>query len=413
MLLFARTPAILALILWSASSCLAADKPLQKVPQREHFAFCNCFEYLDGPRLEAMSGRSPNLAWDERGNIYFFATFWYGAIRCIRTDGRVVTIAGNDYWTPDLNLSEGPASAFPSPTGGSGTNFSYPSGGIAVQGAPDEGEDKGCIYVASHHGGIYRIFRNKSKNNRWWFAQAIGFGKAAVPRKRGETVAAKSVNLSYVSNLQIGLNGRLQLFVKGSFLEYHDGKLTCLLGPEDYVGKADNGGPRQSCSEGYLAGDGSFYLGTYYDGEGYGSRGVAIYRAKLANGIVKVEPVAKAQSSQPRDGNALTEAGWFCGPHFAFGRNEARYQPPNVVFTSSHDEATLRRILDGRSATLCSDGQWREVTKGDPKTTPWWFHMCRIGPDGTFYQIYRGGDWGTDQRMYRITGIDSTRPTAK
>lgn len=115
-----------------ATEGAAADPPT-KAPQREHFAFCNLFEYLDGSKLEAMSGKSPNLAWDERGNIYFFATFWYGAIRCcIWTDGRIVTITGNDYWTPHLNLREGPASAFPPPTGGSWINYSYP-GGIAVR----------------------------------------------------------------------------------------------------------------------------------------------------------------------------------------------------------------------------------------------------------------------------------------
>ncbi len=381
------------------------------VPRREHFAFLNVYEYLDGPRLEAMSGKSPNISWDDEGNMYFFSTLWYGAIRCIRTDGRVVTISGNDYWMPVLPLTEGPASALPHPAGGTAKNYSYPSGGIAVQGMPDQGADKGCIYVAAASGGVDRVFRNKDHGGRWWFQRIMGTGKAPVPRKRGTSVAAMDVALGWVSRLEIGRNGKLQVFAKGSFLEYENGQLVCLLGPDDYLGKGGEG-PKAPCSEGYLGSDGSFYLGTYYDGEGYGGKGTAIYRVMVSSDGIKVEPLAKSQRGV-QGGDAMTEAGWHCGPHLAAGWNEARYQPPGVLLTSSHDEAALRRIMDGRSAMLCNDGEWRELVGNRNRNTPLWFHMWRIGPNGTGYQIYSGGDWFSDQRLYRITGIDYARPTVR
>jgi hypothetical protein len=194
-------------------------------------------------------------------------------------------------------------------------------------------------------------------------------------------------------------------------LEYENGRLTCLLGPGDYLGKGGDG-PKAPCSEGYLAGDGSFYLGTYYDGEGYAGRGVAIYRVTIAGEEIKVVPLAK-HNKDIKGGDALKEAGWFCGPHFAAGWNDSRYQPSNILLTSSHDEAALRRILDGRSSSLCNDGEWREVAGVRNRDTPSWFHMWRVGPNGTGYQIYSGGDWWSDQRLYRITGIDYGRPTVK
>ena len=384
------------------------------IPTKEVFAFVRMYEYLDGPRLEAMGGKSSNLAWDDKGNMYFFSSFGYGAIRCCRTDGRIVTISGNDYWNPTEYLPEGPASSLGAPTGGRGYHYSYATGDIAVQGIPEDGEDKGCIYVSGGIKGFVRVFRNKAKGNRWWFERIAGAGKAKAPTKRGQSVVAKDVALGRVHYLQFDLDEKLWLFAKGAFFHYKDGELTCILGPDDYLGKGGPG-PEKPCKEGYMGGDGSFYLGTYLTGEGYGATGTAVYRVTISpDEVIKVVPYARAQKrGVVLDGDAMTEASWHCGPHFAPGWNATRYQPANVLIVSANDEAALRRIVDGRTSTLCNDGEWRELVGKRTKTAPLWFHGWRIGPNSTGYQFYSGGDWAGECRLYRITGFDLSKPTVK
>jgi hypothetical protein len=285
-----------------------------------------------------------------------------------------------------------------------------------VQGVPDEGEDQGCIYVSDPRDGVTRIFRNKAQGDRWWFERIAGAGEGKAPTKRGQSVRAKDVALGRARYLQLGLDGKLWIYASGSFLQYENGKLTCLLGPDDYLGKGGEG-PRKPCTEGYLGGDGSFYLGTYHDGEGFGGKGVAVYRVRVSSGTIRVEPYAKSQRGV-RDGDAMKEAGWHCGPHLVPGWNETRYQPPDVLIVSANDEAALRRIVGGRTSTLCMDGEWREVVgKGRHDeggvSRPLWFHAWRVGPDGTGWQVYSGGGWLHEYRLYRLTGIDLSRPTVK
>ena len=380
--------------------------PVKGPPKKDLFAFINQYEYLDGPRLGAMTSRSPKLAWDEKGNMYFFASYWYGAVRCIRTDGRIVPIAGNDYWTLTLPLAEGPASALGNPTGIRGFSFGIPTGCIAVQGTPDEGGEAGSIYVSHMGDGVVRVFRNKAQGNRWWFERIAGGGKGKIPSKRGQSIAAKDVKLGQIGNLQIGLDGKLWVFTGGSFFRYENGKLACLLGPDDYVGQ---GGPTKGCPQGHIGGDGSFYLGFYYYG---GGGGATIWR--VSSDGAKREKFAGVAKRSVRDGDIGTEAGWHCGPHFAPGRNHGLYQPADVFFTGSHDEGALRRIKGGRIASLSLDGEWREfVGKASRKKAPIWFQNWQIGPDGASYRTYAGGDWDNDNRMFRITGIDYAKPTAK
>jgi len=380
-------------------------------PKKELFAFVNQYEYLDGPRLEAMTGRAPKISWDEKGNLYFFPSYWYGAIRCIRTDGRIVPITGNDYWTLTLPLEEGPASTLGNPTGIRGFSYGIGTGCLAVQGAPIEGEEAGCVYVSHVHDGVVRVFRNKAKENRWWFERVAGGGKGGIPSKRGQSVAAKDVKLGQVGNLQVGRDGKLWIFVKGTFLQYENGKLTCLLGIEDYGAKGPKRkGQPEAPAQGYIDGDGFFYMGTYFSGSGYGGKAPAIWRVSPDG--AKVEPLAHSHGST-RDGDAMKEAAWHCGPHFNFGRNDGRYQPPGILFTSCHDEAALRRIMGGRVSTLCKDGEWREIKGKGKKEAYVWFQTWQPGPDGASYEVDSGGDWRNDCRLYRITNIDYAKPTVK
>lgn len=378
---------------------------------KEHFAFAGQQGYLDGPRREAFAGRDARPAFDDQGNIYFFTAFGWGAIRCIRTDGQIVTVTGNDYFTSDLKLVSGPASAFGNPAGVRGFSFGTPSGWLAVAGTPDEGEDKGCIYASDPHAGVARIFRNRDKGNRWWFERIVGGGKERAPRKRGGVVDAREIGLRSVAGLQLNKDKKLCVLGDGSFLEYDGGKLTCLLGPEDYgtSGPRQKNGEAAGPSEGFIGGDGSFYLSFYYSGYTTGSGGTAsIWRASADGG--KMEPFAKDNHNSHRDGDAMKDAGWHCGPHLCPHRNNIMFQPPGVVFTSTHDEDNIRRIRNGRVATLCVDGEWRENPgRGTPpvKAGNQWY----VAPDCAAVRSYSGGDFEWDCRMWMLRNIDWNKST--
>lgn len=388
-----------------------ADEP--KPIAKEHFAFTRTMEYLDGPRREAMAGRDTRSAFDDRGNVYFYSGFGWGAIRCIRTDGRVVTITGNDYFTSDHNLAEGPASAFGNPTGVRGFSFGIPSGWMVAVGVPDEGEDKGCLYASDPHGGVARIFRNKAKGNRWWFERIIGGGAAKAPTKRGAIVGAKDVGFQRITNVQLDKERRLCIIGDGSVFVYADGKLNCLLGPNDYTPfgpKASDGKP-EIPAQGFIGGDGSIYLCTYYNGSGYAGKGPSIWR--ISSDATKVEPIVRDNSPKfgvGKGGDAMTEATWNCGPHLSPNRNGDVHQPAGTIFPSTHDEDTVRRVMNGRVSILCADGEWRENPARDTPVlhagAQWHF-----GPKGMLVRTYSGGDFELDNRMWFYRSVDWARPT--
>jgi hypothetical protein len=94
--------------------------------------------------------------------------------------------------------------------------------------------------------------------------------------------------------------------------------------------------------------------------------------------------------------------------------NDVRYQPADVIFTSSHDEYSLRRVRDGRVSTFCRDGEWRELADKVQtyKQAALWFRNWCPGPGGTAYLTYTGAlTGGGGIRTWRITGIDASKPT--
>jgi len=388
----------------------AGATPVKGPLKREHFAFINQYGHLDGPRREAIAGRGPRIALDAKGNAYFFAAHYYGALRCVRTGGQVVSLSGNDYWNSDMPLTEGPASCLGNPYGVRGMSFGLPTGTLVVKGVPDEGADKGCIYTTDPYKNVVRVFRNKEKNNRWWFERIAGGGKTPAPQKRGQSAVAKEVAFRYMPRLQHDRNGKLVIFVDGAFYHCEAGKLVCLLGPADYKDKGiklKKGPPTPA--EGFLAGDGSFYLGYYYSGAGEASERAAIWRVSPDG--ARVEPYVRdvKHGLNMKDGPAL-KAEFACGPHLRPMINSPLMHPPDILIVSAHDEYALRRVKDGRVATLCKDGEWREFSKKPVllKQSAPWFRNWTPGPNGTAYLVYSGHK---DVRTWLISGIDWGKPT--
>jgi len=160
-------------------------------PVYEHFALVNADGHLDGPRRESVGPIKKVVCCDAKGNIYFMDSNYFTAIRCARVDGMVETISGDDCWGGSLPIQEGPAAFVATFAYGGG----YAGGAvacIAAQGAPLEGEDKGCLYSRSGRNGgmencIIRIYKNKDKENRWWFKKLMGGGKTLPPETAGQS----------------------------------------------------------------------------------------------------------------------------------------------------------------------------------------------------------------------------------
>jgi hypothetical protein len=174
-----------------------------------------------------------------------------------------------------------------------------------------------------------------------------------------------------------------------------------VLGPDDY--KAATDAMKTLPNQGYVGGDGTIYLGYYYSsGEAYNGKAPGVWRA-TADG--KVEPWAQSNGHGAGDGDSLTQAGWFCGPHIGH-YSVCRFIPADAMLTTAHDECMVRRIQNRRVATLGENGEWKEFPGKDWNGTLSAEGMV-IGPNGTIYHTYR--NW-VDQRLYRYTGVDFSKP---
>jgi hypothetical protein len=338
-------------------------------PKREHYAFGNVAECYNGPRKQALTPKCSG-APDEAGNLFIRDFVSYGTIRCITTDGQVIPISGNDYWTPPTGEKEGPAYMLAlGPTGGFG---GYVGGGVVAQGRPLEGEEKGAIYV-----GDKKIFKNK--DGRWWFK--------IIPELQGL--------------VQIGKDGKIYVSRGGECFRYEDGRLTKLLDKKDYAGKAGLKGHGGWGEDPWLVGnDGSFYLQRSVEGP---VTRVWPDKQRVENYVVNVAP------NSWWDGPA-TKTGWYCGPMLDFCKDDQRYLPSGVLMIHTADEHCARRVRDGRVSTLYPDGEWRENPgKKDGGGALNWFRAFSVAPNGTAFQTYSSQE---DIRTYRITGIDWGKTTA-
>ncbi|MBA4386814.1 MAG: hypothetical protein C0404_02465 [Verrucomicrobia bacterium] len=337
-------------------------------PKREHYAFGNIAECYNGPKKQALTSKCSG-APDEAGNVFIRDFVSYGTIRCITTDGQVIPISGNDYWTPPTGEKEGPAYMLAlGPAGGFG---GYVGGGVVAHGRPLEGGEKGAIYVSDK-----KIYKNK--DGLWWFK--------TIPELQGL--------------VQIGKDGKVYVSRGGECFRYEDGKLTKLLDRKDYAGKVGLTGNGAWPESTWLMGnDGSFYLQRSVEGP---ITRIWPDKQRVENYVVNLAP------NSWWDGPA-TKSGWYCGPMIDVCKTDQRYLPPGVLIIHTADEHCVRRVRDGRVSTLYPDGEWRENPgKKDGGGALNWFRAFSSAPNGTAFQTYSSHE---DIRTYRVTGIDWAKAT--
>lgn len=391
-------------------------------PVVEHYALTEADGYLDGPRREAMGPARKGFAVDSASNIYFFAANAMSGVRVVRADnGMVETISGDHCWGSALPIDEGPA-AFIGNSQLFRAGFGTQGPAIAVHGVPIRGGDGDFILLTSGEGSgrnncVYRIWRNKDKNNRWWFKVLLGRGTTRPAGVVGQSVKVAEATFGGMPDFGPGVNGEIYFRDRGNFFKYDDvnATLTCVLAWDDYADKVrtiagtktEHGRPEPNTI--IHAEDGSFfvnfYRGTYPIG----------WVFKISADRQKVEPLAKDAGNKYHDGHGM-KSHYFGGPLFS------GYRRGGNVFMTAIDDGWVRRLKDGRVSTLCRDGEWREFRKpGDTGTpegeiekvvdnkAPYWGRSGVWGGDDYFYIYYLCG--AGSGRIWRISPIDFNKPT--
>ncbi|GIW81381.1 MAG: hypothetical protein KatS3mg105_3188 [Gemmatales bacterium] len=390
---------IAALALVCSHVELVAGEPVGRKPATsdkgfrvEHFALAGPSEYLDGPRTEAMLPYHRVGQCDADGNLYLVPLMGYGALRCARVDGRMQTIAGDNVWGTDLELDEGPAACLPNLLGDSSFGSAGPP--LCVRGSPLQGGEKGSIYVvaadtrASGRGIVYRIWKNGDQRGRWWFSRVAGGGSKPAPSTRGAKVAGRDVWLNRPRfTMDAGGSDKVFIVSEGNawLLDDRSGTMTCVLAHRDYRDRVKHwrqGAKLSPPDEVVIADDGTAYLNWY---KGSYPNGM-IYRVSADRRQVELV-VFNAQDQNKEDGPGL-QTYWFGGPQMN------GYQPPDLIFAGAVDDRRIRRLKDGRIASLCRDGKWREIpTRRDVRQ---WQLYAGFGTSGWalmrnkpyFYRVY-------------------------
>lgn len=325
----------------------------------EQFALAGPSEYLDGPRLEAMLPYHRVGQCDVDGNLYLIPLMGFGSLRCARVDGRMQTIAGDNVWGTDLELDEGPAACLPNLLGDSSFGSAGPP--LCVRGRPLEGGEKGSIYVvaadtaASGRGIVYRIWKNGEQRGRWWFRRVAGGGTKPPPSEQGAEAPGRDVWLNRPRfTMDAGGSEKTYIVSEGNvwLLDDRSGAITCVLARRDYRDRVKHwrkGAKLGPPDEVVIADDGTAYLNWY---KGSYPNGM-IYRVSADRRQVKLV-VFNAQDKNKEDGPGV-QTYWFGGPQMN------GYQPPDLIFAGAVDDRRIRRLKDGRIASLCRDGKWREI----------------------------------------------------
>jgi hypothetical protein len=170
------------------------------------------------------------------------------------------------------------------------------------------------------------------------------------------------------------------------------------MGYNDYAANIPLSGkmtkaPRPA-SLGVMGGDGTFYIGHYF------SANVARVDRILPDG--QVEIYMEDHYNRCQDGPG-TDMGMFCGPHIWTSMNNYHHIPADTLVLQSHDDSYMRRARNGRVASLCKDGQWREVNRKDLSMILPGFRNWNPGPDGTAITM---NDRICKGLTFRVTGID-------
>jgi hypothetical protein len=385
-----------AVLLATGGSAEAAEAAAPGAAKLEHVAMALGREYIDGPALEAASSAHRSCAADAKGNLYVRA-FPTMAIRVVTADGMVRTIAGDDRFLPvtDSCPDEGPASMLPAgypPTFMIG--YGREGANLMVHGLPLEGEDRGCIYIDNIGDYPCRVFKNKEKDNRWWY-RFVGKGATPLPTKVGDSVAFKDVDLKGVT-----LYGE-KFVAKGCFYDWdgQDGKIACLLSVADYGEKClhwKTGKGLGAAEQIVASDDGTMYV--LYYGKTYPNGQVF----RISKDRSKVEEIVRATNG--KDGPGL-KSGWHCGPL----RIKAAVK--DAIVLSSVDSNNVRRWKDGRVATLCEkDGEWREIY-GIGRQGVTAKDYCCVPQLGCIYLTYPGEERGGIVHLYRYGPVDFLKPT--
>jgi hypothetical protein len=325
-------------------------------------------------------------------------------------DGRMMTIAGNDYWNPVLGLSEGPAAFMRSASHCLGHGYS--GSNMVALGVPHEGGEQDYLAVAVG-GQVFKVWKNAEKGGRWWFRRIAGGGKQDLPTVRGQSIPA--LDAKSAVRVHAGKDGALYVNGGRGAFRLDNGTLTCVLGFDDYkdmAPKTQRGDPAPA-DKILAAGNGDFYVQFPSSAQ----PGTTIYR--IPPDFSSCEPYVGIVGSQHGGGPApdgkhyFDGPGWgaqfFCGPFLKFSMLDYRYLPPDIVMLHTADDHWMRRARDGRVSTLCADGRWRELDKRpDVKGSFAAFRSWIPGPKGTVYQIYCTS---RDIRYWRLTGIDCAQPT--
>lgn len=371
---------------------------------REYFAHCNYWGYLDGQRQGSLGGRGINADVDAEGNVYYLQANYYGNIRCVLTNGRVITITGNEYYLPDFSLTEGPASAL-APLGPRIYIYAAPEVTFMIVGVPVKGEGHGAIYARTQKGEIVKIWK-RADNGRWWFKRVVGGGPSVAPTTHGSVISGLSITKA--NSVMSGPHRSIIVFANSGLfrLDTASGQLTCLCGKNDYfdAGRALISASLSADSppnEAYVDSLGAFYINWYSPAIGG--------TVRVSPGLDSITLFCKDNGDQ-KDGPVET-AGFFCGPQVRGNRNMCMFLPAACMTNGSQDEASLRRIYQGRISTLCLDGEWREFPGGPGTGYCNWFYLdVTPGPNNTAYTGYMYS-LTHDLRLYKITDLDFSKPT--
>jgi hypothetical protein len=337
----------------------------------EYVAWCPAANgYLDGPAFEATGSYRMGLGAgqiDDAGNI------WWGGRCLVASNGAIRTVYGDDAWCSYFPVDEGPAATYSGYNVSAG--FGWVAGDATFQGNPLARDGKGCLYVSTAT-RVTKIWQNPDKGGRWWFKKIIGEGPTPAPQSKGESIGALDAKLS-VGLVSVHPGNRLIIYGGGSFYEYKDGKLLCLMGFKDYsanvpVTKKIDG--QHAAGLGVMGGDGMFYVGYYF------SPGVP--RVDRIHPDGKVELYLEDHYNRCQDGVG-SNMGMFCGPHIWTSMNNYNYIPGDCLVLQSHDDQYLRRTRNGRVATLCTDGEWHELSPKDVSRALPYFRNWNPGPNGT------------------------------
>ncbi len=380
-------------------------------PKFEPYAFTTFNQqgaYLDGPRLEAGLDRNVGSCFDGDGNIFFVDQSIQG-IRCIRAeDGRVMTITGDDCLNcGGVNAAAGPASALRL----NSTFHGYQGGiGLRARGLP-LAEGKGELYITEKRSRTtFKVWKDEKHGGRWWQERWQVTDPAKLPRQTGQVVDAGGV---VTLGGQLLKDGSEMLTTQAGFAyRLAGGKITCVVSPPDYAEREVTVHGTKTIVKTW-----SNFGGIRYDELGNSfiivGKGI-MWRYWPAT--KKLEHfVGTGQGGEGRkpglDGKVYGSDGPTWGAKFFCGPRGPMTHPtiPELFFPTAADDMTLRRVWKGRVSSLYPDGEWREQPRVMAAMCA--FKNCKFSRKDSSALYVLVGSKHSDHRIFRVTGIDFTKPT--